>query len=375
MVVIDARMLGAEGSGIGRYTSSLLQAIDRVGPERAVRVWVSPTAALPASVERSVHLDLRVTAGDPRRPGEQAAARRRLRALAREGVKVLHCPDVFAPLWGPRGGRGGGAGVATVVTLHDVIPLVCRGQLARSRKQRFLPLWRAWLKAQTRRAAAVVTVSEHSANDITRYLGVPREKLHVIHNAVPAPPPRPDAGAADASVLRGLGVERPYLLNVGRRDPYKNVPGLVRAFAELRDAGRSGGLQLVVVGAADPRYPEAERLAATLGVAEAVRFLGWVADDALAALYRGAGAVVLPSCYEGFGLPALEAMHAGGAGGRGAGGVAAGGDRRCGRAFRPPPSGGHGGGDPAGSGRRRPRPAVGRAGPTARRSVFPRTFR
>ncbi len=328
MVVIDARMLGAEGSGIGRYTLNLLRAIDRVGPvERGeaggravVVVWVSPAAVLPGEVARSGHLDVRVVVGDPRRPLEQAAARRRLRSLVSEGVRVLHCPDVFAPLWVPRGAAGAG-GLATVVTLHDVIPLVCRGQLARSRKQRWLPLWRAWLKAQTRRAAAVVTVSEHSASDIHRELGVRREKLHVIPNAVPPPAPGTltEPGAppeVEASALRALGVMRPYLLYVGRRDPYKNVPGLVRAFAELRakgqkTSGEQGALQLVIAGAADPRYPEAERLADELGVADAVRFTGWVCEDALAALYRRAAAVVLPSYYEGFGLPAVEAMRAG----------------------------------------------------------------
>ena len=318
MVVIDARMLGAEGSGIGRYTLNLLRAIDRVGPGewgeaggRAVAVWVSPTAALPDVLQRSSHLDLRVTGGDPRRLVEQAHTRRRLR---QSGSTLLHCPDVFAPLRPP-------PDVATVVTLHDVIPLVCQRQLARSRKQRLLPLWRTWLKMQTGRAAAVVTVSEHSAGDIHRELGVPREKLHVIPNAVPPPLPEtpPESGAppdeVEASALRALGVTRPYVLYVGRRDPYKNVPGLVRAFAELRPAGSAGGrhegLQLVIAGAADPRYPEAERLAAALGVADAVRFTGWVGDDALAALYRRAAAVVLPSYYEGFGLPAVEAMRAG----------------------------------------------------------------
>ena len=218
MFLIDARMLGPENSGIGRYTLNLLSAIDRVGPERPVGVWVGAGTVLPEGLQRSRHLDVRVVRGDPRRLRD--AVLRVPRDAA--GAGVLHCPDVFAPLRGVTR-----AGLKTVVTLHDVIPLVCRGQLTRSRKQRLVAVWRAWLKLQTRQAAAVVTVSEHSRRDIERVLRVPRAKVHVIPNAVPRPAPPPDGAAADNSSLRDLGVVRPYLLYVGRRDPYKNVPGLV----------------------------------------------------------------------------------------------------------------------------------------------------
>ena len=232
MTVIDARTLTVEPSGIGVYTLNLLRGIDAAGPETPVTAWVRPDVldTLPAEVQASGALRL------VPRPGRVGSGGRG-GAMAGE---VVHVPDVFAPLAGR---------TRRVVTLHDVIPLVCRGQLARSHKQRFHGVWRAWLMLQTRRAVSVVTVSAFSADDIVRELRVPREKITVIHNAVGAPEPDRDS---ESSSTPPAGR---FVLNVGRMDPYKNVPGLVRAFARMRaDHPALDDVRLVVVGAADLRY-------------------------------------------------------------------------------------------------------------------------
>lgn len=297
-IVIDARTLGRKPSGIGIYTLNLLRGIGAtalaadLGPMTAwVRPEVLPT--LPAALRSRGALRLVAMPGGPGTPWTGRGA-----GVGRE--TLLHVPDVFAPLVGP---------ARRVVTLHDVIPLVCRGELARSRKQRFLPAWRAWLKLQTRRAAAVVTVSDYSARDIVRELGVPREKITVIHNAVDA------AGVGDVRAGGGEGLAIPFsrfVLNVGRRDPYKNVPGLVRAFARMRAADPGlADVGLVVVGPRDPRYPEAEAEVRRLGLGDAVKFVGYVEHEELERLYRGAALVAVPSRYEGFGLPLAEGMRAG----------------------------------------------------------------
>jgi glycosyltransferase involved in cell wall biosynthesis len=98
-----------------------------------------------------------------------------------------------------------------------------------------------------------------------------------------------------------------YLLSVGETRPYKNIPRLLEAFARL-DAP---GLDLVLVGRHDPRERDLRALAERLGVGGRVRFLGFVPDEQLAALYSGAVAFVFPSLYEGFGIPLLEAMACG----------------------------------------------------------------
>lgn len=303
MTLLDARTLTAAPSGIGVYTRNLLAGLHEAGPERPVRVWLRPGLAgtLGPQLRGSRALDLLELPGSPASPGHLLRGARAARRDARGGV--FHVPDAFAPAVGR---------LDPVVTLHDVIPLVCGGQLARSKKRRLRWLWRAWLLRQTARARAVVTVSEHAAGEIHRVLGVPREKLEVIHNAVPPPPPLDPAAPDPAAppVARQPGGR--FVLNVGRRDPYKNVPGLVRAFGRMRaEHPRLRGVRLVVVGPPDPRYPEAEAAADAPGVRGSVEFRGYVGARELAGLYAAAAAVAVPSRFEGFGLPLAEAMAAG----------------------------------------------------------------
>ncbi|MEM1097584.1 MAG: glycosyltransferase family 1 protein [Planctomycetota bacterium] len=287
MLTIDARYLAQPPSGIPRYTRNLLDAIRQADPARQVRVIVHPDGPLPEPLASHGPLDIVVEDAFPRSPTELWRWRGR---LARIKPTVLHCPDVFAPLWpGPR----------VLVTLHDAIPLLPSLDQpgGRSKKQRLRPLWRAWVRRQLRRADAVLTVSQHSADDLHRLLNIRESKLHVLHNAVPPPVEHERTNETKAT---------PYLLCVGRFDPYKNAVGLVEAFAQLATP-----LRLIFVGPTDPRYPEAKDRAMALNLEDRVDFLGSVDDATLDGLYRGAAALVMPSRYEGFGLPAIEAMHRG----------------------------------------------------------------
>ena len=189
-----------------------------------------------------------------------------------------------------------------VITVYDLIPLLCRRHLRRSWKARLAILWKAWLRAQCLRADAVVTVSRSSAEDIREHLGVPAEKLHVIHGSVHVTGDRADGPRVEAA-------DGPYALYVGRCDPYKNLCRLVEAFVRVRRSHPS--LRLIVAGPRDPRYPEAEAAARRFGLNGAARFTGEVSDAELCALYRGASLLVMPSLREGFGLPPLEAMSFG----------------------------------------------------------------
>ena len=100
------------------------------------------------------------------------------------------------------------------------------------------------------------------------------------------------------------------MLYVGRCDPYKNVPGLVEAFARLV---REGGVKarLRIVGSPDARYPEAGETARRLGVADRVEWSGYLDEEGLLKAYQEADVLALLSRYEGFGLPVLEAMACG----------------------------------------------------------------
>jgi alpha-1,3-rhamnosyl/mannosyltransferase len=224
--------------------------------------------------------------------------------LRREAVSVYHSTNYMIPLPAfPRHRRGR---IKAVTTLHDVIPLLFPGHAPRSRKARLFPLYVRLMHDVARRSHAIVTDSNASARDIAAclHLGAEdRARLHTVYCGVEPrfrPGPRPDAGAA--------GPRR--VLYVGRCDPYKNLETLLRAFAgvaaELREP-----VELLVAGPPDPRYPEAPALARSLGIADRVRWTGYLSDDELVATYRRADLLAHPSRYEGFGLQIVEAMACG----------------------------------------------------------------
>jgi glycosyltransferase involved in cell wall biosynthesis len=179
----------------------------------------------------------------------------------------------------------------SAVTVHDATPWLHPDALALDQRWYVRPLYPQALS----RAAAVFTPSEAAREDLVRAAGVARERVHVTPNGV-------DPRFFEARAPEGP--RAPYLLAVGTLEPRKNLPVLLDALRILRKDGRD--LQLVVAG----RRPFAQSL--PLGdLAPHVRLAGAVPDDDLPSLYAGASVFVLPSLYEGFGLPLAEAMAAG----------------------------------------------------------------
>ena len=302
-IAIDTRWIFRELSGVGQVAQQLVRELARSDTEDEF--------VLLFAREDLCERTRRVTAfsSNPRfsavtvpygvfSPRSQLALPR---LLKRHGIEVYHAPNYLIPyLAFPRDRPGR---IRCVVTIHDVIPLLFPDHAPRSRKARFYPLYRGLMRETARRADVLTTVSEASRRDIIEQLAVPADReqdVVVIQNGVQAP----DAPAGQTPD------GPPLLLYVGRFDPYKNVPLLVRVFAQLR-SGSFPDLRLRVIGPPDPRYPEARDLARELGVTEAIDWSGYVADEALARAFREAAVLVLPSRYEGFGLPVLEAMAAG----------------------------------------------------------------
>jgi glycosyltransferase involved in cell wall biosynthesis len=172
--------------------------------------------------------------------------------------------------------------VPTVVTVHDLAVL---------RHPDAFPAWtRRYVPrvvpSVLRAAAGVIAVSEFTAREIETLLRIPREKIRVIPNAV------------DHMVFtpEGPRAEGDYVLAVGTLEPRKNLARTIAATARL-------GVELRVAG--PPGWGSVDR------GGDHVRWLGYVDDGELAALYRGARCVAYPSLYEGFGIPVLEAMACG----------------------------------------------------------------
>jgi glycosyltransferase involved in cell wall biosynthesis len=191
----------------------------------------------------------------------------------------------------------------TVVTAHDAQHLD-------------LPeLWsatvRAWRWATydrvARAATMVVTDSEHARRRLIDALGIAPERIIAVHLAVDHERFGPLPDDSDASLPERLQLPERFVYYPAGFFAQKNHLRLLEAFALLGDRS----LQLLLTGASNGRLGEILERARALGVGERVRYLGFVPDADLPALYRHARAVVFPSLYEGFGLPPLEAMACG----------------------------------------------------------------
>lgn len=210
------------------------------------------------------------------------------------GVELVHHPRHLVP---PEPGLR----VPSVVTVHDVLPLrmpeTFSGLIAR--RYRFLA------RLATRRAARVVTGSEHSRTDIAELLGVPVERIRVTPYGV-EPHFRPVEPDLERLHTR-FGVRPPYVLCVGTLEPRKNMVGAVRAFERAQRSFSDHSL--VLIGGRGWKPAEFERLVE--GTSVPLVRAGYVDDEELVQLYSGADCFLFPSFGEGFGFPVLEAMACG----------------------------------------------------------------
>jgi glycosyltransferase involved in cell wall biosynthesis len=295
-IYLDVSAAVHRRAGLGRYAEDLARALIATDPERYALFYnrergIEPLAGLERIPARTMALGYKpwrmlVWLGQLARVGFD-------RLLP--GAELFHATEHLLPHL---------RHVPTVLTVHDLI--------FRHLPAHHKPLNRWYLNLTMplycRRATHIIVISECTRRDLVAAYGLPPDKVTVVYEAAD-PRFRPQPPDAVTGVRARYGLPERYLLFVGTIEPRKNLTRLLRAFEVVRADGLADGL--VIVGRRGWLYDDFFATLERSPARDAVFFPGYVPDEDLPALYAGAQALVLPSLYEGFGLPTLEAMACG----------------------------------------------------------------
>src|SRR5579883_1683212 len=302
-IAINADYLAEPQTGTGRYLAQLIASLGLVdGVNEYAVLAPRPISEKPATPSTFTWEEVPVS-------GPSEALRKVyweqhiFPEIARKReAKLLFVPHFAPPIR---------ASVPVITTIHDVIPFAL---------PEYRPLSAVWLYQQViargaRRAALIITVSEHAKSEIIRLLGIPEEKIRVIAEAAGSQ----FRAVSDPQRLKAARIKYNvgdrFFMYLGGFDMRKNVPLLIGAFAALVHRVNDPGLKLLISGdtsvlGTSPLFPDWRPLVRKFGLESRV-VSAFVADEDLPAMYSAATAFVYPSLYEGFGLPPLEAMACG----------------------------------------------------------------
>lgn len=298
-VMIDARYIRAKSSGIGRYTQNMIRELLELEPTLELELITHPSRPAPFA-----------DAGERVRHHVFNAAPNSIRTRATLGrlinrcdVDLYHSPFNFLPA---------NLNAPAVFTLHDIMWLLDPSYCTDSRILRALQgrFYGHVIPRSVAEATRVMTVSEHSKDEIERYFPGIQGRVHVTHNGLdPFFHVRPEHEVW-AQISEFIQPRKRFALIVGQGSPYKNHRGALMGFLEaFRD---DPSVYLVLVrrfksGLGD----ELADLLRDPALGSRLICLDYVTGEQLRALYNAATCFLFPSYYEGFGLPPLEAMACG----------------------------------------------------------------
>jgi glycosyltransferase involved in cell wall biosynthesis len=221
-------------------------------------------------------------------------------AIWKRGADLLHAPAFVAPVICP---------CPVVTTIHDISYLLYPSHFAR--------WWVTYMKTvmppAVKSAAAIICGSENSKRDIVSAYSIGGDKVRVVPYGVDHERFHPGV-TLDNQWAQTLGIRNGYVLHVGTFSYRKNIPTLLHAIANLRARGKLGDRQLVLAGAQNLSLKGGNEILETireLELSSSVVMTGHMPDEHVPGLYAHASMLVMPSLYEGFGFPVLEAMAVG----------------------------------------------------------------
>ncbi len=297
-VAFNARLLYAPTMrGWNRYTVNLLAELPKLGVELYLYsdrpIHSEHLARLPSdSYQIRVTENLRYPIWEQYWLPQQCQ---------KDSVDILHSPFNFGLPWF--------CPCPCVLTLHDAIDYVYYYKPSKwyqkLHPQALQMRLHSWIAST--RADAIITVSNHAKGDLIEYLNIPESKISVIYEAADPNFHQPILESDRLRVKSKYNLNFPYIFYIGGWEERKNIPFLLKAFAEAQ----LKEIKLVLAGGSESQKTELQTLAQQLNISECLELLGWVEEQDLPTLYAEALCFIYPSDYEGFGLQLCEAMALG----------------------------------------------------------------
>jgi len=210
-----------------------------------------------------------------------------LRLLKKRGINVFFSPAHYGPRF---------LKIPLVVTIHDLSYIFYPNEFL---KKDLLQLTN-WTKYSVKKAKKIIAVSNSTKKDLVNVYNLPEDKIEVVYNGYEK------FNRVKSSNFKGKQISKPYILYVGTLQPRKNISILLQAYYKFNQIYPE--YELVIAGKKGWMYKQIFEKAADLGLEDKVFFTDYITDFQLCYLYKNALCLVMPSLYEGFGIPLLEAM-------------------------------------------------------------------
>lgn len=279
---IDARPLTSPTSGIGRYTAEI---INRLGEHPDLELYLY------------AHTDLKVVPGNPTRIRTGKVKRNFLSTLyAQCWFPYWAKRDAIEVFWSPRHHLPLALSAPSLLTVHDLVWQQQPGSMQSANRW----LERTLMEPSVRRAKKIIAVSQATKSDLIKWMPELESKTTVIHEASFTHP------AAADNIGTSTTQTQPYILFVGTFEPRKNLPRLLQAYQRLLQ--RNPNAHCLVLAGRDGWGSNIAATIQEMGLTEQVTIVQGPNDTKLAQLYSECDFLAMPSLYEGFGLPIVEAM-------------------------------------------------------------------
>lgn len=189
--------------------------------------------------------------------------------------------------------------VPTIPTIHDLGYLTYQDQFNKKDLYQLIN----WTRQSIKKATRIIAVSEFTKNEIAKIYSIPKNKISVAYNGVGKS--RNVSSRISQKILQKFNIQKPYFLYLGTLKPNKNIPFIIKSMVDFPD------IKLVIAGKKGWLFDEIFKVVSDLKLEKQIIFTDFINETEKWVLYKNALALVIPSLYEGFGIPAIEAQECG----------------------------------------------------------------